>query len=438
MKKIILGLFLSLTLAGAAFAAPVEVKGFFGTEIGYLTDQDNPLGTTYLQLGLESKLQGNVTGVYGARFYSDESETLSDWYNGELSFGDVDYGYDNTYYAYAQSTGSLWEGAAPVKLTLGSVDVKYSPFVAWFGYDTRKYDNGSWLYENINGVALDDVKLGPIGARAFYVFDKKDPEADNTLGVNFKGDFDDIKLDATFVKLGEPVAYDLTASVSPVQDLDLSGQFIGNGDAPDGWYNLSVNYAGVPGWKLGASYRDFSPALFDDYAYRDQTPSVVDGSFVVPNPYDLNKGVNGLNLSASTSLAGFDLSGAYDSAVHSTQVIISQSNWSAKLKVFNPLIGGTAAPVDGKYQFQFSDEVKGRVVLRGNVTSDILALKNVELEGVAEFADQAVFGASAKYTAPIGLDFIAKYYTDDVKDDNGLGWIQSKGLALFAGYYLNF
>ena len=158
----------------------------------------------------------------------------------------------------------------------------------------------------------------------------------------------------------------------------------------------------------------------------------------MPNPYDLNKGVNGLNLSASTSLAGFDLSGAYDSAVHSTQVIISQSNWSAKLKVFNPLIGGTAAPVDGKYQFQFSDEVKGRVVLRGNVTSDILVLKNVELEGVAEFADQAVFGASAKYTAPIGLDFIAKYYTDDVKDDNGLGWIQSKGLALFAGYYLNF
>ncbi len=426
MRKTIMALLLMFALAGAALAAPVELIGSLGTEIGYLPGEDLE-GTTYLQLSLESKLQGNVTGVFGYRFNSYSDEVAFDWYAPVFSSS-----VEEPIYAYVQSTGSLWEGAAPVKLTLGSLDVKYSPYVAWLGYNTRLYfPQGTWESWNFNGVALDEVKLGAVDARAFCVFDN-----DNTRGVNFKGDFADVKLDATIVKFDESAAYDFKASLSPVKELDLTGRFVGDGVAPEGWYDFALGFSGVPGWQLGASYRDFSAALFDDYLYRDQTPSVVDGEFVVMNPYDLNKGCQGLILTADTSLAGYNLSGQYDYAIRTTQFQAAQDNWSAKLKLFHPLIGSSL--IDGKYIFRFGEEIKSLLVLRGSATGDIAALRGVKLEGVAEFADEAVFGGSATYEAPNGLSVTAEYYSDDLKDDNGLNWIQEQGFSLYAGYELDF
>ena len=216
MRKTIMALLLMFALAGAALAAPVELIGSLGTEIGYLPGEDLE-GTTYLQLSLESKLQGNVTGVFGYRFNSYSDEVAFDWYAPVFSSS-----VEEPIYAYVQSTGSLWEGAAPVKLTLGSLDVKYSPYVAWLGYNTRLYfPQGTWESWNFNGVALDEVKLGAVDARAFCVFDN-----DNTRGVNFKGDFADVKLDATIVKFDESAAYDFKASLSPVKELDLTGRFV--------------------------------------------------------------------------------------------------------------------------------------------------------------------------------------------------------------------
>ena len=237
--------------------------------------------------------------------------------------------------------------------------------------------------------------------------------------------FDDIDLDATFVSFGEPIAYDIVASLSPVKDINLSGQFISDGVAEEGWYKFAVSYTGIPNWQLGAAYRDFSTPL--DLQFRDTTPSVVDGSFVVPNPYDLNKGLEGMILNAATNYAGYNFSGEYDYALRTTAVTAAKDNWSAKLKLFYPREG------EG-----FGDEVESLVVLRGKTTTDVALLKNVEFEGVAEFGKEAVYGGSATYKAPIGLKVVAEYYSDNLKDDDGLGWIQEKGLVIKAGFAVDF
>jgi hypothetical protein len=237
--------------------------------------------------------------------------------------------------------------------------------------------------------------------------------------------FDDIDLDATFVSFGEPIAYDIVASLSPVKDINLSGQFISDGVAEEGWYKFAVSYTGIPNWQLGAAYRDFSTPL--DLILRDTTPPVVDGSFVIPNPYFLNVGLEGMILTAATNYAGYDFSGEYDYALRRTYVEAAKDNWSAKLKLFYPWED------DG-----FGDEVESLVVFRGSTTADVAMLKNVKFEGVVEFGKEAVYGGSATYKAPIGLDVVAEYYSDNLKDDDGLGWIQEKGLVIRAGYTVNF
>ncbi|GEM_PF-1858333 len=424
MKKTIVALLLTLALVGAAVAAPVELKGSLGTEIEYRPNEDL-YGATYLQLGYLSQLNKNANAVFGLRWQPYEGLSFNDWYNEELE------AYPD-FYAYVEANGALWDGAQPVKMTMGSLNVNYSPYIATFGYDTKYFDHDwvigeapdwipSWEYYNFNGVSFDSIKLGTIDTRLFYAFDKDETVADdaNTFGINFKGAFDDIDLDATFVKKGEPVAYDITASLSPVQDLDLSGHFLSDGVADEGWYKFQVAYKGIPNWKLAATYRDFSPEL--DLLYRDTTPSVVDGAFVMPNPYVLNQGLEGLILGAATTYAGYDFAGEYDYAFKRTHFIASKDNWSAKLKLTKP-----------------EDEVESLIVLRGHTTSDVALLKNVKFEGVAEFGEEAVYGGSATYVAPIGLNVVAEYYSDDLKDDNGLGWYQTSGLAIRAGYYLDF
>ena len=428
MKKTIVALLLTLALVGAAVAAPVELKGSLGTEIEYRPNEDLS-GATYLQLGYLSQLNKNANAVFGLRWQADQEPSFNDWYEGVLLPGP-------DFYAYVEANGALWDGAQPVKMTMGSLNVNYSPYIATFGYDTKYFghrwkigDDSFWAYYNFNGVSFDNIKLGTIDTRLFYVFDKdvdwsdwdpgSDPAEGNTFGINFKGAFDDIDLDATFVKKGEPVAYDIAASLSPVQDLDLSGHFLSDGVADEGWYKFQVAYKGIPNWKLAATYRDFSPEL--DLLYRDTTPSVVDGAFVMPNPYVLNQGLEGLILGAATTYAGYDFAGEYDYAFKRTHFIASKDNWSAKLKLTKP-----------------EDEVESLIVLRGHTTSDVALLKNVKFEGVAEFGEEAVYGGSATYVAPIGLNVVAEYYSDDLKDDNGLGWYQSSGLAIRAGYYLDF
>ncbi len=420
---------LSLALGVAAMAAPVELQGTLGTEIEYIPGEDLS-GETALELGWESRLAEDLTAVVGIRFYKEEAETGSDWYDGELNSG-------SSLYAYAQSTGSLWEGAQPFKLTMGSFDVKYSPYLAWFGYNTKRYDEfGEWFYGNINGVTAEQIPLGSLQARTFYVFSKDVLDDANALGVNLNGKLADLALNATFVKRGLPVAYDLAASLTPVEKLALTGQLIGNGKDAESWYKLAVDYTGISNWQLGASWRDFSGAILEDYPYRDRTPSVDGGEFVTPNPYDLNKGCVGVSLSALTSLAGYDFSGEYDRAVRTAEFTVAKANWSAKLKYFHALTDILTA--DGKVEFQFADDPTGLLVLRGNAAADIAFLKGVELEGVAEFGDEAVWGGSAAYEAPNGLSIAAEYYSGDLQDDNRLGWTQERGLAITCGYALDF
>ena len=354
------------------------------------------------------------------------------------------FGAPGTFYAYVEADGAPWEGSQPVKMIMGSINIDYSPYIATLGYNTKLFDpkweisdglsqdpmDLGWIYYNFNGISFDNIKLGTIDTRLFYVFDKDyynfPPfEEANTFGINFKGTFDVVDLDATFVKKGEPMAYDIAASLSPVKELDLSGHFLSDGKAEEGWYKFQAAFSGIPNWRLAATYRDFSPEL--DLLYRDTTPSFVDGAFVMPNPYALNKGLEGLILGAATTYAGYDFAGEYDYALRNTQVIASKDNWSAKLKLFYD-----------KENDEFVDEVKSLIVLRGHTTSDVVSLKNIKFEGVAEFGEGAVYGGSATYVAPIGLNVVAEYYSDDLKDDNGLGWIQDQGLAIRAGYYLNF
>ena len=433
MKKTIVAVLLTLALVGAAVAAPVELEGFLGTEIEYIPDEDLQ-GTTYLQLGYLSQLNKNANAVFGLRWQSVGGGTVNDWYQEDLI---STFGAPGTFYAYVEANGAPWEGSQPVKMTMGSINIDYSPYIATFGYNTRWYDRNwdisdapympEWWWYNDNGVAFDNIKLGTLNTRLFYLFDKDygwEEEA-NTFGINFKGAFDAVDLDATFVKKGEPTAYDIAASLSPIETLDLSGHFLSDGKADEGWYKFQVAYRGIPNWRLAATYRDFSPEL--DLIYRDTTPSYVDGAFVMPNPYALNKGLEGLILGAATTYAGYDFAGEYDYALRNTQVIASKDNWSAKLKLFYD-----------KENDEFVDEVKSLIVLRGHTTSDVVSLKNIKFEGVAEFGEGAVYGGSATYVAPIGLNVVAEYYSDDLKDDNGLGWIQDQGLAIRAGYYLNF
>jgi hypothetical protein len=400
-------------------AAPVELTGTLGTEFVYRPNEDLE-GTTSVQLGLESQLGSALKGVFGYR-YNRSDDSVSDWTE---NLGYLDW--DSSLYAYVESTGSLWEGAPPMKMTMGSVDVKYSPFVAWFGYDTKYHDFPEWEYYNVNGVTFDGIKLGTIDVLAFYIFDKdwlEDPYQGNTGGVNFKGNFDDIVLDATFVKAGEPVAYDIAASVAPVQELDLSGRFISDGVEDAGWYKFAVDYKGLPNWRLNASYRDFTAPILETYPYSDTTPPVVDGKFVIPNPLDLNRGLEGMTLEAATQYAGYDFSGQYDYALRTTQFTAAKDDWSAKLKLS---------------QNQDQDEVQSLVVLRGRTVSDVALLKGVQLEGVAEFGKRAAYGGSATYVAPIGLNVAAEYYSDDLEDDNAFGWHQEQGLAVSCSYQIDF
>ncbi len=324
-----------------------------------------------------------------------------------------------------------------MKMTMGSVDVKYSPYVAWFGYNTRRYGQGWWLrgeqtaadwywqYENVNGVSIDNVNFGSIQTRYFYIFDKYAYEGDqqaNTLGINFKGAFDDIDLDATFVKHGEPVAYDVAASLSPVDDVNLAGQFISDGVVDEGWYKFAVDYAGIPNWQLGAVYRDFTAPIFDFYyPYLDTTPPVVDGEFVIPNPYYLNAGRAGLILNAATSYAGYSLQGQYDYDIRTTQFTAGRDNWSCKVRLSQP-----------------DSEIEALTVLRGSATSDLGLLRGVLFEGVAEFGPEVAYGGSATYQAPNGLKVVGRYYNRDLQDDNNYGWFQDQGLSLSASFNLAF
>jgi hypothetical protein len=447
MKKTIVALLLTLALVGAAVAAPVELEGLLGVEIDYRPDRpelDDLRGTTYLQLGYSSQLNQNAEAVFGLRWQSVGFGSVNDWNEGYL-YDTV--GTPGTFYAYVDGNGALWEGAQPVKMTMGSINIDYSPYIATVGYKTKLFnpaweisdgqylDPMGWIYFNLNGISFDNIKLGAIDTRFFYLFDKGfdwwdiwdlAPSEANTFGINFKGAFDGCDLNATFVKKGEPVAYDIAAALSPVKALDLSGHFLSDGVEEEGWYKFQVAFSGIPNWRFAATYRDFTAPV--DFIHRDTTPSKVDGAFVMPNPYALNKGLKGLILNAATSYEGYDFAGEYDYAIRTTQVTASQDNWSAKLKLF----------YDKDEEDNFVEEVKSLVVLRGNTTGDLASLRNIKFEGVAEFGEKAVYGGSATYVAPNGLNLVAEYFSDDLKDDNGFGWIQDKGLGIRAGYYLNF
>ena len=403
MKKIIVALL--LTLVGAAVAAPVELKGSLGTEIKYVPEQELA-GATNLQLGYLSRLNNNTNAVFGLRWQANRKSNF-DWYEGALDAKPF-------LYAFVEADGAFWEGMQPVKMTMGSLNIDYSPYIATFGYDTKKFFSRrkkkigppTWTYNNLNGFSFDQIKLGAINARLFYVFDNYAAKA-NTYGINFKGAFDALDLNTTFVKIDEQLAYDIAASFSPVQVLDLAGHFLSDGKADEGWYKFQAAYSGIPNWRLATTYRDFSPEL--EFPYRDTTPSVVDGAFVMPNPYALNQGLKGLILGAATTYAGYDFAGEYDYALKRTHFIASKDNWSAKLKLTKPL-----------------DEIESLIVLRAHTTSDVVSLKNIKFEGVAEFGEGAVYGGSATYVAPIGLNVVAEYYSDNLKDDDGFCWIQAR------------
>jgi len=82
MKKLLFASILCLVLVGAAFAAPVELNGFLGTEIEY--KPDTPLaGFTAARLNLQSQLSSGLKGVFGARLFpaSPSHFSLYDWYD---------------------------------------------------------------------------------------------------------------------------------------------------------------------------------------------------------------------------------------------------------------------------------------------------------------------------------------------------------------------
>ena len=93
----------------------------------------------------------------------------------------------------------------------------------------------------------------------------------------------------------------------------------------------------------------------------------------------------------------------------------SKDNWSAKLKLFYPREG------EG-----FGDEVELSSAPR-QTTADVALLKNVEFEALPSSAKR-LSTAAAQPTRHLLTQVVAEYYSDNLKDDDGLGWIRRRGL----------
>lgn len=387
MKKLAaaLAMALTLSLAAPAFAA-VElggklenkftlhevadewrVDGETGIDVEVkVTGENGPAITGTVELGLKSG--------YNDKDELDGTHAFDDLLEG-VSLADI-----VVEKAWVESKGAFWNGGPALTTKLGDVNPEWNPIVAYF--------------ENGRGVTVEGLELGPVTAKAFYLWDG----ADRPMGLAAESSVEGINLHGLVVRKGEENNFLIGAGTDLVPGIALSGQVALDAENRRLYSVEAVADNLVDGVKVKAGYRG-ADDLFDPMF--PVLPEDKDGNPVARNDADNIHWdtLTGFSVGAETVQHGVRLAADYDQPHEllnleaDTDLYGFTVGYAAKIQKGNPM----EHTVKAKTVIDTIDQLRG------------LGL-SAEMKLVG---DDMSWKTKAEYTAPNGIELGAEYDSEE-------------------------
>lgn len=436
MKKLAIALSAALIMALAvpAFAAStLQLGGQLGTDFTYGKGDDGKYGLTgksWLDVSLGAEAQGGtqIKGVIKLAPWEIKSGLEQDangnyirtpFENLTPITGTMPFGVDK---AYLQAVGPFWTGGPSMTTTAGDVTLNKDNYVAWLG--DRK------------GISVEDFKIGPLSADAFYVWPSVEIQKDaagndvqiphsKLAGISSEVDIQGIHVGSTVIRADNGVDFSTNASAEVIPGLKVSGIFAADREfaadmAHNYAYRVDGSFSPLSWLTLNAGYRAMD-AFNPEYIAKDEDNAPKAGT--------------GFNVGAKATVQGVTMAASYDQptdeAEASTDTTVAGTKLAADVKVkaqaqqFSEaslsaerafVLAGLPA-INGKYEATIKPaEDTGKIGITHELSADttlnvIPQLQNVTLSGSVTLKDTNLDDATigAKYVAPNGIKLGASY-----------------------------
>lgn len=313
--------------------------------------------------------------------------------------------------AWIETVGPYWHGGPEVTTRIGDVEIEWNEYVGHL--------------EEMAGVTVDGVRVGPAIARAFYAWDG----AARPMGMQADASFGGLNLSGMVVRRGGENNLAFSAGMDVMPGVNLMGELALDGENRE-LYRVQASADDlIGGIKVSAAYRaaheDFSPIYTVDPVDEDDNPVGRNDRENVN--YDL---LTGFSVAVETTQAGVHMLASYDqphreltlaadTTVHGFEIggdtvlvdrKVEESNLSVKR---NFTLAGL--DITGKYKAKFVPESDTEHKLSAKATTNMIPqLQGLGLSGEVKLVgDDLSWSAGADYAAPNGLKLGAEYDSED-------------------------
>ena len=324
---------------------------------------------------------------------------------------------------YLQTTGALYRGGQDVTLTLGDMDVVYSPWVA--------------EVMDVEGVKVDGIRFGDTEIRGFHIWDG----SDKVIGANTDVSIAGVDLSGSIVKRlsDDNLAYSGVARLNPFDNVSVEGLLAVDAANNARAIKVDTTVGTFDNYTIKGGYRSIDSAFGPAYQ------SAHSGSDPVKHA-----GQTGYNLEVGTTIDSFDITGILDrydkdadqmrtlgvrvgtevqgttiGVDHdiTTDLVANTSSTATKVTAQRDfaLAGNTVA---GKYTYSSTAAMQHSI--EASTKLDIAVLEDVALAAKVE-TDGSIgnlnYNVRADYGAPNGMTFGAEY-------DGNAGFAATAGLRV--------
>ena len=436
MKRLVVALGLVLVMAfslPAAAGINTEIGGKVQTDLYY--NQEDGLwayGEVVAKITMSAGTDGAVKAVLGL----GATETKSDGEFGAdpgsklTKSASVDLKIDT---AYIEANGAWLEGTPEVTTKFGRFGTNYSDWVADLG--------------NRDAIELSNIDLGPVSVAGLYAWVNGAPfghdplekrfadEADRNaiidpikdkdwriVALKAGADLDVVQLSGAYVSTYVPDDdtyslndYVISATAAPAEGLKVDATFAGTnyalptpiGDEQGSAWKVGAEFSTIPNLTLTASIWASDDAFNPVYAKLDDKKPVAFRGWDKPNER------KGVEVGASTTQAGFDISGK---VARTTDANDKNEALSYEVSLKRDFGG-----VIGTYKYEDGDkkDYLHTITVETTVATPIISALN--LKGTVRLPEggEVEYAADATWKAPNGFSVGVHYANYDRKDDWG-------------------
>lgn len=412
MKKIAsaVAMALMLSMTVPTFAA-IDLSGKVETrmELGRNaeTNEWEVTGKTGVDVQTGFKAEGGqqvkaVVQLEGLRMNSfDDKGNPDQDFNGE--YPEVNNNLLNIKKVWLETEGPFWHGGPSMSTRVGDVNIQWNGLVGHL--------------EDVRGITIEGMEVGPVTGRAFYAFDKDTPH--QPMGLQANANIHGIDLGAMVMHRGD-VGTELAANIGTeiAPGIGVEGEAALDGEQ-NYLYRVGATVETMPNLVLTAGYRgynDFAPA----YAKYDEDRS--------KSAYDKE---TGFTVGVQTEQNGVELAAEYDqptatmTAKAETEIFETDVWASTKLveqKMEETKFGAkrtfpvAGLDITGQYEGTLAADKDAKHVLKANTKLNMIP----ELQGLGLNAEVELQGtklghwaAGAEFQAPNGISLGAGYHSVD-------------------------